>query len=240
MNEPSWLESVRESLAKKALPASYARRILDELADHVEDLQEDAMGGELDIPGRLGKPEDVAAAASASYRPIGLLPNHSVATGLVFGLSPLLLLPVACAAAWIITAWVLARVVERMVGIDERLDSFRHGGAGAELLLSCFMSMVTIAIPVVLVSIFCRWMARRAGVAAAWVNTCVVVLALLASAPAWVTTLSPIPGESRLSVAVLSVEGWLPLRLFQFALPFIVFCLFPWDARTTPESKCSS
>jgi hypothetical protein len=63
MNEPSWLESVRESLAKKALPASYVRRILDELADHVEDLQEDAMGGELDIPGRLGKPEDVAAVA---------------------------------------------------------------------------------------------------------------------------------------------------------------------------------
>jgi hypothetical protein len=240
MNEPSWLENVRESLARKALPPSYVRRILEELADHVEDLQEDAMGGELDIPGRLGKPEDVAAAASASYRPRGLLRSHSVAPGVVFGLSPLLLLPVAFVAAWTFTAWVLARVVERTEWIDERLDSLRHGGAGVEFFLSCFMSVVTIAIPIVLVSAFYRWLARRSGVASAWGNACAVVLAVVASAPAWVATLSPIPGESRLSVAVLSVEGWLPLRLIQFALPFIVFCLLPWDARTTPESKSST
>jgi len=84
MADSSWLDRVRERLARQLLPPSYVQRFMDELADHVNDLKEENMKA----VSRLGDPEQVADTAVAAYRRRSFLGRHPTAAFLVFAISP--------------------------------------------------------------------------------------------------------------------------------------------------------
>ena len=87
MDNRHWLERLREELARRRLPKSYADRLVRELSDHVQDLTEENMSTEAVIAS-LGEPELVADAA-ARCRP-GFFRRHRWlrATTFVFCLCP--------------------------------------------------------------------------------------------------------------------------------------------------------
>jgi hypothetical protein len=88
MMNPSWLDLVRQRLAKHVLPPNYVERVVEELADHLEDLKEENV--EADAYSRLGDPEQVAEAAVITYRRRSFLGRHPVAAFVVFGISPVI------------------------------------------------------------------------------------------------------------------------------------------------------
>jgi hypothetical protein len=86
-NQP-WLDSVRERLARQALPSAYIERLTEELSDHLEELKEDGM--EANPSARLGEPEQVVAAAAAAYRRRSFIGRHVTAAFAVFAISPVI------------------------------------------------------------------------------------------------------------------------------------------------------
>ncbi len=86
MDNPPWLDRVRKQLARHDLPPSYVQRFVEELGDHLKDLEEEGM--EADASSRLGEPEQVTNAAVAAYRRRSFLGRHPLAVFLVFAISP--------------------------------------------------------------------------------------------------------------------------------------------------------
>ncbi len=84
---PSWLDLVRQRLAKHVLPPNYVERVVEELADHLEDLKKE--NAEADTYSRLGDPEQVAEAAVVTFRRRSFLGRHPTAAFLVFTISPI-------------------------------------------------------------------------------------------------------------------------------------------------------
>lgn len=88
MGNQDWLDKVQEQLARHDLAPSYVQRLLEELGDHLEDLQDEAVDAH--PASRLGEPEQVATAAVTAYRRRTFLGRHPVAAFLVFAVSPVI------------------------------------------------------------------------------------------------------------------------------------------------------
>ncbi len=88
MDDQPWLNRVRQRLAKHVLPPNYVERVVEELADHLDDLKEEST--EADAYSRLGSPEQVAEAAVVAYRRRNFLGRHPLAAFLVFAISPVI------------------------------------------------------------------------------------------------------------------------------------------------------
>jgi hypothetical protein len=91
-----WREELLCELARRRIPRQWQARLLEELADHLTDLKEETMStssGPLTPPeARLGRPQEVAAAAAAEYRKLGFFARRPVLTYL---LGPLVAVPAA-------------------------------------------------------------------------------------------------------------------------------------------------
>jgi hypothetical protein len=66
MPNRQWLERVSELMSRRGLPADYAARVLEELADHAAAIEEEDPGRPAEA--RLGSAEAVAGAAVDEYR----------------------------------------------------------------------------------------------------------------------------------------------------------------------------
>lgn len=237
-----WLDEVLSRLAKRGLPSSYIQRFADELSDHLEDFEDDAMSTDADAYSRLGKPEQVADAAVVAYRRRSFLGRHPTAAFLVFGLSPLVSL---------ICLFILVCVGLRLIGVTaERIGLVSNEGfstvpAGPiELAAGRYLfSLLTIIIPAILASIIYCKLAKRWYVGNAWILTSCVVLATAAMLPAWDVNTKMIDANGHYAVcAGLWIPGWcgwvLPIsvpQLLQFLVPLAIGW---WFMRCKGDEVC--
>lgn len=94
MSDPRWLEEIRSTLARQGLPPEYVDRLVQELADHAEDIgdadPERAYPEEL-----LGDPRAIASEAVSAFRSASWGGRHPV---LLFVLGPLVIAAVGWGA----------------------------------------------------------------------------------------------------------------------------------------------
>ena len=86
MERRPWRDRVAAELARRGVPAGWRRRLLTELADHIDDLTEE--GGAMTdamLEAKLGRPADLAAHAADQYRRAGWAARRP---WLAFGLLP--------------------------------------------------------------------------------------------------------------------------------------------------------
>jgi hypothetical protein len=192
----SWIDDVRQQLARHALPPAYIRRFMEELSDHLEDLKEENMSTKADMLSRLGEPNQVADAAVTAYRRRSFLGRHPTAAFLVFAVSPVVSI-FALFAAIVFGLFVACDAVDSMV-IDGLL---RRAGTS----LPSIMSALTVILPSMLVSIlYCR-LANRLCISKKWVFVSCAVIAAMTVLPIWTVQLSDVPGESALRLGMFSL-----------------------------------
>ncbi len=90
MQVAKWLERVLDSLRENGIPERQQLRLLEELQDHITDLQEENMNGmdSQNIEQRMGSPESLAGALAESYRRERLLVRQPWLAWLAFSLGP--------------------------------------------------------------------------------------------------------------------------------------------------------
>jgi hypothetical protein len=169
----SWIDEVRQRLARHALPPAYIRRFMEELSDHLEDLKEENMSTDAGVLSRLGDPNQVADAAVVVYRRRSFLGRHPAAAFLVFGVSPMLTM--------------IALFFLTLAGVSTLVSTVRPSQVGPfkATLLCCVESLLTLVIPSIIASILYCKLAKRLGIGRRWMVTSCVVLAAIALAPSY-------------------------------------------------------
>ncbi len=174
MNQ-SWLEEVRKQLVKQGLPPTYIQRFVEELADHLADLQEEIMRTEVDVSSRLGEAAQMADAAVVTYRQRTLIGRHPL---LAFGLSPAILL-IALFVAWCLGLELVFRACERL-GFNTT-DNVNHLGTIGSALWCDVTSLLTIVLPSALATLLYCQLAQRLGMSRKWFLVSCLALAVIAS-----------------------------------------------------------
>jgi hypothetical protein len=206
MGDPLWLNRVREQLARHNLPPSYVERFIEELVDHLEDLEEENV--EADLHSRLGEPEQVADAAVATYRRRSFLGRHPSAAFLVFAVSPL------------IPQYLLGMVLMLVSGVFTGNYLYEEHDLGLSL---------TIILCSTFVGILYGELALRLGLGTKWMLASFAVLATMAAF--WEYGLNHGSGllAARLPVQLalpLAVGWWFAKRKFNHTYPVTNFFIF--------------
>ena len=117
MAAPRWLDRFAAELRKQHLPACYRARLLEELADHLSELEQEttSMDAQLLLEERIGKPEVIAAEARSEFARRTFAGRHPVLT---FGVAPLFtvigLLLATLFVAWG-AMWLLAMTTPQLL-----------------------------------------------------------------------------------------------------------------------------
>src|SRR5262245_43155477 len=87
MADPHWLKRLDAQLRRHDLPAGYRARLLEELADHLSELEQEtaSMDAPLLLEERLGTPRELAAQARSEFDRRTFAGRHPVLT---FGVAP--------------------------------------------------------------------------------------------------------------------------------------------------------
>jgi hypothetical protein len=122
---PDWLERVRQELAVSGIPVGYQGRLLDELRDHLEDMQFNERNRDMSIEvasqeglsgtaweSRLGDPKEIARLAQQSVWSDRFASRHPIVTYVLFPVPLLVVLWVAYAAG--------------LIGLFSGLQSYRE------------------------------------------------------------------------------------------------------------------
>lgn len=173
---------------------------------------------------RLGKPEQVAAAAVAAYRRRSFLGRHPVVAFLVFAISPVL----SFLVAFTLAGGVFELCCERLWGTN--LACLRQCEPWVSPALSYVMSLLTVVIPCILASIlYCR-LPRWLGIGKKWMLMSCATLAVLGSMCYCFVNLSPVPGHQALlwgggipmTIGQLASAFFRPRQLLQFIVPLAI------------------
>jgi len=166
-----WLERVRLELSDARLPAAYRERLIEELREHIKDLQCErsrTMSTELmkteTIDARLGSPEQIASAAANVARRLSFARKHPVATFIVLPVPALVLLWIAYAAA--------------IVGMLGTFKSFASYAWSAPVASGLIHGMAYV--PPVLLTLALGWIAMRRRCAIGWWLGSAALVALFA------------------------------------------------------------
>ncbi|MFO1093386.1 MAG: hypothetical protein U0992_08755 [Planctomycetaceae bacterium] len=106
MADPHWLKRLDAQLRRHHLPAGYRARLLDELADHLSELEQEtaSMDAPLLLEERLGTPSELAAQARSEFDRRTFAGRHPVLT---FGVAPVF----GVLATVVVTLWLAFYVV---------------------------------------------------------------------------------------------------------------------------------
>jgi hypothetical protein len=85
MVKPLWRDRLHEELRKRGLPRAYAARLIEELSDHVTDLEQEnpSMDAQMLVEEKLGSPESLAEAAASELTGRTFAGRHPMLTFLV-------------------------------------------------------------------------------------------------------------------------------------------------------------
>jgi len=129
MAGPHWLDRFAAELRKQRLPAGYSARLLEELADHVSELEQEttSMDAQVLLEERIGSPEAVAAGARSEYVRRTFAGRHPVLT---FGIAPLFAaigsLLAAIFVAWL-AVWMVAMTTPQLLAEKNPPNTFQWG-----------------------------------------------------------------------------------------------------------------
>jgi hypothetical protein len=162
MDPQRWLDEVRQELQTRRLPRRYVTRLMRELSDHVMDGWERTMSKDarvvLNPLERMGSARDVAASAEDEYRGRKFAARHPV---LIFGVCPLLLLPIL----------ILAMFGGSLVILEQLIpQSFQEQYAYSPRIpaLVPYVMSVVIVVNAVLVSVAFAGLAARCSLRRRW------------------------------------------------------------------------
>ena len=98
-----WLDCLETELRRRSLPAGYRARLLEELADHLSELEQEttSMDAQALLEERIGRPEAVAAEARSEFDRRTFAGRHPVLT---FGVVPVFVV-VGTLIASLLVAW---------------------------------------------------------------------------------------------------------------------------------------
>lgn len=224
-NQP-WLDEVQKRLAKNDLPPSYIQRLMEELADHFQDLTEETMNTEANVLSRLGEPNQVAGVAIQAYRQRTFFGRHPFAKLWVFAVSPV-------AAMFLVFALLFLGVLA-FCGICGISGIKKHAQSIDPTALAWGISLFAIILPAALLTIsYCRW-AKRFGVGKRWMLVSSGVLAVIAMLSYQNVALSDMPGQSQLTVGL---GLGLPPSLLQFVQLLIPLAIGLWFVLRTRKQN---
>lgn len=105
MSAPHWLDQFAAELRRQHLPAGYRARLLDELADHLSELEQEttSMEAQLLLEERIGRPDIIAAEARSEYTRRTFAGRHPVLT---FGVAPIPIL-LATLISLVLAMWLI-------------------------------------------------------------------------------------------------------------------------------------
>jgi hypothetical protein len=240
----AWLEEVRNRLTESHLPPAYIRRVVEEIADHLEDLKEENMG--TDASSRLGDPNEVAEAAITSFRRRSFLARHPTAAFLVFAILPLVMLPLSMHLICVAGVLIFCRAYEWFGYVPSSICLDRD----ATVKLTYLPSLLAIIIPSLLASIFYCKLAKRLGIGRKWMLLSCMVVAVLALACQCSFFFSNGLGENNgfcLAVGFRFAYGnldkmlaGLPWQLLQFLVPVVVALWFVRHGRNHDQVQLAS
>ena len=177
---PDFIEPLRRRLVELGCAIAHVRRLVQEVADHREDLKQAALSeglsgvdAEARANGQLGDPSALAENLMVALRRSSWWGRHYVVT---FGLLPLLVYPVL---------WALILLLQLALefALGYGWDSKKLRAAADDpvtlqyLLMTChFMDYLAVALATLL---FC-WLARRAAVSLKWMAVSCAICSLAA------------------------------------------------------------
>ena len=223
MDSQHWLESLRSELARRRLPEAYADRLLQELADHFEDLKEETMSTE-SVTERLGDPSRVAEAA-VQCRP-GFFRRHRWLRMTTFVLLPVPML---------ILSWVLLICLMDLAGdlwlAGEPIVAPGHQLSWLQFQLVHLLFSATIFLPAMLIAGGYYLLAKRTRSRLRWGIVAGLLVAGFAGLVSHQIAFSDIPGQNTLTIGIGFPPGWSVWQALQFGLPGAVICLLIWKPR---------
>ncbi|MFO0849546.1 MAG: hypothetical protein U0871_13465 [Gemmataceae bacterium] len=188
MERRPWRDRVAAELARRGVPVGWRRRLLRELADHIDDLTDEGEAmTDATLEAKLGRPDVLAAHAADQYRRAGWAARRP---WLAFGL-----LPVPA---------VLAAMVGSLIGLQLLAAGMVYlGGWDADALPRSTTVIVVFVLhnavrflPFVLAAAWVGRLAARHRVGRVWAAVGVGQVALLAAAFVSRVVLRDEPGES--------------------------------------------
>lgn len=228
-----WHDHLAGELKRQALPESYCERLLEELADHQLDLEENLMSMDAlvnsAIEHRLGDPKVIAAQASKSYRR-----NFAQRWPLIcFVLGPLVGFPIAIAAL-VASGILIGEAVFPWLG----LDAFFSDPAVANRAIHTFAWSLRL-VPFIAGSLFFVYLARRTRQDWRWSILAVLLVTLLAiSFQASVVDKSG-PSEGQFSLG-LSLPITSPIAYLQAAGPLGIAAVAFLRRKSTSRMQLAS
>jgi hypothetical protein len=163
-------EALQGELFRQGLPAAAVARLLDELADHFEDLQaEDKEAGGMatiqEIEPRLGHPRMLAEVAGAAHRNSYFLGRHPIWGCLVAPVPLVLLCFAACVATVIGFGYCADLILDKSFGLEGKsADQWPAIAVGLAHGIVYFLRFV----PPILATVIMTWKVRQAGLANKW------------------------------------------------------------------------
>jgi hypothetical protein len=216
MAKRPWFDEIQKRLVQEDLPPEYIQRLLDELTDHFQDIEEKNMSTEANVELQMGEPERVADAAAEAYKRASYSHRHPFVTFLIFGVSPL----VVMIASIVLIAVGIAEIcgICRDCGIN--ITDENHFGGIDPTALSWALGLITVIVPAALLTIvYCRF-ARRLGLKRKWMIASFAVVAFVSMLPTHGLVLSGVPGASRWIVGVSVPPGL--LQCVQLIVPLAI------------------
>ncbi len=211
----NWLEDVRAELAATGLSRAYQKRLLKELADHIDDLRcaerNHAMSIEIAdhsrISSRLGTPQDVASAAKQQITRAFFAHRHPVFTFLVLPL-PLL--------AILLVGYTLG-----LIGLLSGLKSYSDVAWVASL--AGLMIHGLAYVPAILLTLGIAWIAIRSKAKWTWWLGAAMLVAIISGLLGVTYRMPTMPGTGLLQVGF----GFPPqlAQLPQTVIPLVITSL---------------
>jgi hypothetical protein len=259
-HKKAWLKNIEKRLAAQGLPSAYIRRFMDELSDHLADIEAENLMEEngmitnvndanigiaasvvpvvnnataaktIEPTTRLGDAADLADAAVVTYRRRNFLGRHPLAAFGVFVLSPILGY-VAVIALFLLAAGLLVDRFDHTT-VDQMIKQF------APIFRDFCLVATVIAPSIFMVAFYCK-LARRLCLGWKWMLASCIVVSLLAAGISWSFKFSDIPGNSAIMCGLglpTSIRQWI-----QLAIPLALGVWFLFHRhRVKPQSLAAS
>jgi hypothetical protein len=228
MEQAPWLEQVRRELMRRGLPARYVKRLVSELTDHIHDCTEDFMSMDAQdlrwLGERMGRPGELAEAATEEFRRRGFCGRHPL---LAFGVLP----AVALFGLWL--ACVIGIVLTlNLIGLVHRgsnppsntlppiVEQFRYA-------IPWVVSSVIVVPSIAAAGFFC-WLARRNAVGWKWSLAACTIVAVLTGLLHVQLQLPVPPAHGHLTVGLAFKRFPSVAQFLQFAIPMAIGAWVAW------------
>ena len=159
MDSRPWPDQLRHKLQMQNLPPAYIDRLVEELSDHLLDIQSETTSMDAqNAQSHLGSTDQIAAAATREFRRRTFAGRHPWLTFVALPVAFVPLVFVSSILAVFVIQWVAATTLEALLEPDTLLSLSEAKQARIEWwILAAFDSYVRFVPFVIAAWMFCRW-----------------------------------------------------------------------------------